>query len=103
MAERSSRNELRKQEFQEADDRAEISSNALFAGKESFQQGSLFESVLDNNKAAAERLSQDILSEGRQQQQEYEEAAGAAEKAGKKGGLGALIGGVAGAAGSIGG
>ena len=103
MAERSSRNELRKQEFQEADDRAEISSNALFAGKESFQQGSLFESVLDNNKAAAKRLSQEILSEGREQQQEYDEAADAAERAGKKGGLGAIIGGVAGAAGSIGG
>ena len=100
QASRSAENVRIKNRFTEAGQREEIGSSPLFQGSGSVQEGSLFSSVLESNKAAAIKLSQEIIQEGEAQKREYDAAADAAEKAAKEASKGSLWQGIGSAVGS---
>ena len=87
--------------FKEAEAKQGIKSTGFFSGEESFESGTLFQSVLMANRRAAEKLAADVIKEGGLLKQEYDEAARATEKASKYGAIGDIVGSLAGAAGSI--
>ena len=100
QASRSAENVRIKNRFTEAGQREEIGSSPLFQGSGSVQEGSLFSSILESNKAAAIKLSQEIIQEGEAQKREYDAAADAAEKAAKEASKGSLWQGIGSAVGS---
>lgn len=91
-AKRESRDVEIEHEFEEEDNIEKYKQTGLFSGEESFERGTGVQGLLTANKNAAKQLMEDILTEGRRQQQAYETAATATERAAKKSAKYAAIG-----------